>query len=119
MTLAAKGFGDPDEVREFPHGRVEIVRVGSVTVGRGEYQPGYRWSEHVGPIAGTASCEAAHTGDVISGRLHVLMDDGTEGEAGPGDVFVIPPGHDGWVVGDEPFVFVDFTGMENYAKEGS
>jgi quercetin dioxygenase-like cupin family protein len=114
--LAARGFARPDEVREFPKGRVGVVALGDVTVGRGELEPGWRWSEHVGPIAGTASCEVAHTGYVLSGRMHVVMDDGAEGEAGPGDVFRIDPGHDAWVVGTEPCVFVDFTGMEHYAE---
>lgn len=113
--LVAKGFSAPDEVREFPNGRIEIVQLGNVTVGRGEFQPGWKWSEHVAPIAGTPSCEAAHTGYVLSGRMHVVMNDGTEGDAGPGDVFVIGPGHDAWIVGDEPCVFLDFSGMETYA----
>jgi Cupin domain len=115
VSLAAKGFAEPDEVREFPKGRLALVRFGDVTRGAGEYQPGWRWSLHVKPIAGTASCEAAHTGYVLSGRMRVRADDGTEGEAGPGDAFVIKPGHDAWIVGDEPCVFLDFTGMESYA----
>jgi quercetin dioxygenase-like cupin family protein len=114
-SLAAKGFENPDEIREFPKGRIAIVNLDGVTVGRGEFQPGWRWSEHVKPIAGTESCEAAHTGYVLSGRMHVVTDDGAEGEAGPGDAFVIAPGHDAWIVGDEPFVFLDFSGMEAYA----
>ena len=115
VALAAKGFEDPDEVREFPNGRVAIVKLGPVTVGRGEYQPGWRWSKDVRPIAGTDSCRAAHTGYVLSGRMRVAMDDGAEGEAGPGDAFVIAPGHDAWIVGSEPCVFLDFSGMTNYA----
>jgi uncharacterized cupin superfamily protein len=81
-------------------------------------EPGWRWSEHVKPIAGTASCQALHTGHVISGRIMIRMDDGSEREFGPGDAYVIPPGHDGWVVGDEPYVGVDYTGMADFAKRG-
>lgn len=115
VTLAARGFEKPDEVREFPNGRVAVIHLGNVTVGRGEYQPGWRWSENVKPIAGTDSCQAAHTGYVLSGRMHVVMDDGSEGEAGPGDAFVIAPGHDAWIVGSEQCVFLDFSGMTKYA----
>jgi quercetin dioxygenase-like cupin family protein len=97
-------------------GQVSIVNLSGGTVGLGTFEPGWRWSEHVKPLAGTDSCQAAHMGDCISGRMVVRMDDGTETEVGPGDVVVIPPGHDAWVVGDEPCVQVDFTGMETYAK---
>lgn len=117
MTLAAKDFSAPDEVREFPKAQVELVRLGDVVVGRATYQPGWRWSEHIGTALGTSTCHATHTGYVISGRLHVAMTDGPEGEAGPGEVFVIPPGHDGWVVGDEPCVLLDFTGMTNLLSD--
>lgn len=99
----------------FPRGQVAIIDLGGTTVGRGELQPGWRWSHDVRPIAGTASCEVAHTGYVLTGRMHVVTDDGAEGEAGPGDAFVIAPGHDAWVVGPDPCVFVDFTGMGAYA----
>ena len=115
-VLAAKDFTDPDEVRQFPHGHVDLVNVGPATVGRAEFEPGWRWSQDVKPIAGTASCQAAHTGYVLSGRMHVVMDDGTEGEAGPGDAVVISPGHDAWVVGDEDCVMLDWSGAVNYAK---
>src|SRR5918996_2055135 len=111
--LAAKSLDHPEETRPFADmGKVDIVVLGEVTVGRGVLEPGWRWSEHVKPLAGTASCQAAHTGYVLSGRMRVVMDDGTEGDAGPGFSFVIPPGHDAWVVGDEPCVFLDFSGME-------
>jgi quercetin dioxygenase-like cupin family protein len=89
---------------------------GGVTVGSGVVEPGWRWSEHARPIAGTDSCQAAHTGYILSGRMHVVMDDGTDGHAGPGDAFVIPPGHDAWTVGDDPCVFLDFSGMADYIK---
>jgi hypothetical protein len=109
-------FAEPDEVREFPHGRAEIVTVGGAEVGRLTFQPGWRWSNDVQPIAGTELCEAPHMQYHVSGRLHVLMADGTEFEAGPGDVTSLPQGHDAWVVGDEPAVVVDWYGATNYAR---
>ena len=109
-------FAAPDEVREFSHGRLELLHVGGSDIGRLVLQPGWRWSEHVKPIAGTESCQAAHIGYVLSGHQKVLMDDGSELEFGPGDVVAIPPGHDGWVVGNEPCVVLDFAGMEHYAE---
>lgn len=116
-TLEAKSLDSPDETRPFvDKGRVDIVTIGGVTVGRGVFEPGWRWSEHVGPLAGTESCQAAHAGYVLSGRMKVVMDDGREAEAGPGDAFVIAPGHDAWTVGDEACVALDFSGMEQYAK---
>jgi quercetin dioxygenase-like cupin family protein len=115
--LVAKSLDEPDETRPLADkGRVDVVVLGGVTVGRGVLEPGWRWSEHVRPLAGTESCQASHTGYVLSGRMSVAMDDGGEGEAGPGCAFVIPPGHDAWVVGDEPCVFLDWTGMEEYAN---
>lgn len=115
-VLAAKDFTDPDEVRQFPHGHVDLVNVGTATVGRAEFEPGWRWSQDVKPIAGTASCQAAHTGYVLSGRMHVVMDDGQEAEAGPGEAVAIEPGHDAWTVGNETCVMLDFTGLTDYAK---
>jgi quercetin dioxygenase-like cupin family protein len=114
-----KSFDNPDEVRPTADmGRVEIVRLATGTVGRVVFQPGWRWSEHVKPIAGTDSCQAPHIGYVVSGSLGFRMDDGTEGVVTAGDAFVLPPGHDAWVVGDEPTVQVDFNGMQDYAKGG-
>ena len=98
-------------------GEVEIVKVGDGVVGRATFQPGWRWSEHVKPIAGTDSCQAAHFGYVVSGRQRAIMDDGTELEFAAGDVVTIPPGHDAVVVGDEPCVVIDFAGMEHYAEQ--
>jgi quercetin dioxygenase-like cupin family protein len=116
-TLQKKSLDQPDETRPFKaKGKVQIVKLGSVNVGRGTFEPGWRWSEHVKPIAGTESCEAAHTGYCISGRMTVRMDDGTEDSVGPGDAFTIAPGHDAWTVGNESCVLLDFSGMENYAK---
>jgi len=111
-----KAIGTPDEVREFPNGRVELITIGGGTVGRIIAQPGWRWSNDVKPIAGTASCEAPHFQYHVSGRLGVRMDDGTEFIAEPGDVVSLPSGHDAWVVGDEPVVVIDWYGATNYAK---
>jgi hypothetical protein len=111
-----KTFGTPDETREFPHGRAEILDVGGGQVGRLTFQPGWRWSSDVRPIAGTSSCEAPHFQYHVSGRLAILMDDGTEFIAGPGDVTALPSGHDAWVVGDEPVVTVDWFGAGSYAR---
>jgi hypothetical protein len=109
-------YARPDEVREFPHGRVEILKVGGQEVGRLVLEPGWRWSTDVKPIAGTDSCQAPHMQYHVSGRLRIQMDDGTEFEAGPGDVTSLPSGHDAWVVGDEPAVTVDWFGASNYAR---
>lgn len=117
-VLEVKTFENPDEVRSFKgHGRIEIVRVGGLTVGRGIYEPGWKWSQDVAPIAGTASCQASHAGYVLAGRLGVRMEDGTEAEMGPGDAVVIGPGHDAWTVGDEACVLVDFgESVSQFAK---
>jgi uncharacterized cupin superfamily protein len=116
QTTEHVSFEKPDEVREFPHGRVEIVTVGGAEIGRLILEPGWRWSNDVKPIAGTDLCEAPHMQYHVSGRVHVLMADGTEFEAGPGDVTSLPQGHDAWVVGDEPVVVVDWYGASNYAR---
>jgi hypothetical protein len=116
QTTEHVSFDKPDEVREFPHGRVEIVTVGGAEIGRLTLEPGWRWSNDVKPIAGTDLCEAPHMQYHVSGRVHVLMADGTEFEAGPGDVTSLPQGHDAWVVGDEPVVVVDWYGASNYAR---
>jgi quercetin dioxygenase-like cupin family protein len=117
MTLQVKNFDSPDETRPLvSNGKVDVVHVGDVTVGRTVFEPGWRWSEHVKPIAGTDSCQSNHAGYCISGRMKVVMDDGEEAEIGPGEAFAISPGHDAWIVGDETFVGVDFSGMAHYAK---
>jgi hypothetical protein len=108
---------DTGETRTFEHGLVQLVRLGSITIGRARFEPGWRWSNDVKPIAGTASCMVHHTGYAISGRLHVVMDDGSEFEMGAGDAHDIPPGHDAWVLGDEPYVGLDFSEeIAGYAK---
>jgi hypothetical protein len=111
-----KSFEKPDEVREFPKGRLELIKIGGATIGRAIFQPGWRWSTSIQPLAKTKSCEASHLQYHVSGLLKVRMDDGTELECRPGDVSLLPSGHDGWVVGDEPVVVVDFQGMLDYAK---
>jgi len=111
-----RSFQQPNETRNFPHGRAEILKVGEAEVGRMTFQPGWRWSTDVKPIAGTASCEAPHFQYHVSGRLAIRMDDGSEFVAVPGDVTSLPSGHDAWVVGDEPVVVVDWFGASNYAK---
>jgi len=113
-----RSFDHPDEVRKFPNGRLELVNIGGVVVGRATFQPGWRWSESVQPIAKTDSCEAAHFQYQLSGVIRVRMDDGTEFESHAGDVTLFPPGHDAWVVGDEPVMAVDFQGMRDYAQPG-
>jgi hypothetical protein len=111
-----KSFGKPAEVREFPKGKLELINVGGVTIGRAVFQPGWRWSTSVQPLAKTKSCEAAHFQYHVAGVLRVRMDDGTEFDCRPGDVSLLPSGHDAWVVGNEPAVVVDFQGMLDYAK---
>ena len=111
-----KNFGKPDEVREFPKGKVEVIKIGNATIGKATFQPGWKWSESVQPIAKTKSCEAPHFQYHIAGTLIVKMDDGTELECKPGDVSLLPMGHDAWVKGNEPAVVVDFQGMLDYAK---
>ena len=111
-----KTFSQPDEVREFPKGRAEIVNLGGAPVGRLVFEPGWRWSNDVKPIANTESCEAPHFQYHVSGRLGIRMDDGTELVAVAGDLTSLPSGHDAWVIGDEPVVTVDFYGASTYAK---
>lgn len=111
-----KHFDKPDEVREFPKGRLELINIGGAMVGRAVFEPGWRWLTSVQPLANTKSCEAPHFQYHVSGVLMVKMDDGTELECRPGDVSLLPSGHDAWVVGNEPAVVVDFQGMVDYAK---
>ena len=115
--MQKKNLFTPDETRTFDKGRLELVTLGGVTFGRATLQPGWRWATSVKPIAKTKSCEAPHLQYHVSGRLHVIMDDGTEDEFSPGDVSLLPPGHDAWVVGNEPAVLVDWAGAKHYAKK--
>jgi hypothetical protein len=116
----AKSIDDASEVREFKNGRVEVVTVGTTTLTRSIMQPGWRWSECVKPLAGTESCQVQHNGYSISGQLRVRQDDGTEIDINPGDAYSVAPGHDALVVGDEPWVGVDFSpAMADFAKPQS
>lgn len=111
-----KHFARPEEVREFPKGRVELVTIGGAAIGRAIFGPGWRWATSVQPIAKTKSCEAPHFQYHVSGILRIRMDDGAEFDCNPGDISLLPSGHDAWVVGDEPAVVVDFQGMIDYAR---
>jgi hypothetical protein len=113
-----KHFEAPDEVRTFEKGKIELVKIGGGVVGRITLEPGWRWSKHVKQIAGTDLCEAPHFQYQVSGRLHGKMADGTEFDSGPGDVTLLPSGHDAWVIGNETVVLVDWNGATNYAKPG-
>ena len=116
MQLRRKRFDRPDETRPFLRGRIEVVELGELVIGRAIYEPGWRWSESVKPIAGTESCRYHHVGYVVSGQLQVEMDEGASLLLRPDDVYEIPPGHDAWVVGDEPWVTVDYAGRRTFAK---
>ena len=119
ITLQAtehKTFARPEETREFPNGRAEILQVGGAAIGRLSFEPGWRWSNDVKPLAGTSSCEAPHFQYHVSGQLGIRMDDGTEIVAGPGDITSLPSGHDAWVIGDEPVVTIDWYGATDYAR---
>lgn len=115
MDLEIKRFERPDETRTFEKGTFQVVSIGEMTIGRARYEPGWKWSEHVGRVTGAALCDVAHLGMVVSGRAAVAMSDGTELVMEPGDVFAVPPGHDSWVVGDEPYVSIHFLGAQDYA----
>jgi hypothetical protein len=117
QKMEVKNLNSPDETRDFDKGSIHLVKIGGAAVGRAVFQPGWRWSTSVKPIAKTKSCEAPHFQYHVSGVLHVVMDDGTEKDCKPGDVSLLPPGHDAWVVGNEPVVIVDFQGMIDYAKQ--
>jgi ethanolamine utilization protein EutQ (cupin superfamily) len=110
---------NPDEIRKFSNGKMDIANLGDAVIARMTAEPGWKWSKDVKPIANTNSCQLPHTQYVISGRLRVRMDDGTEQEFGLGEAMYIPPGHDAWVIGNEPFIAVDFTGMKEYAASTS
>jgi len=115
IDLELLNLAAPQEVRTFEKGRFELFRIGPLTVGRATYEPGWRWSEHVGPQSGETSCPVEHVGLVLSGAAAVRMDHGSEVVMRPGDLFAIPAGHDSWVVGEEPYVSLHLIGSEGYA----
>jgi quercetin dioxygenase-like cupin family protein len=123
--MASKSSSDPTvvrrfaqgEVRHFEKGRFEVVELGGVTIGRATYEPGWRWSTHVGARTGEALCHVEHVGMVIEGRAAVSFPGAPTRELSPGDLFYVPPGHDSWVVGDEEYVSLHFLGAESYARE--
>jgi mannose-6-phosphate isomerase-like protein (cupin superfamily) len=117
--LTVKNLNKPDETRYFEKGKLEIININGTIVGRIILDPGWRWSKHVKPIAKTKGCVAQHFQYHVSGTLKIVMDDGTEIECTAGDVSLVPPGHDAWVVGNEPVVIVDFHGMADYALQSS
>jgi Cupin domain len=116
-SMEVKNFDSPDETRQFEgKGRADVLKIGGQVVGRGTFEPGWKWSNNVKPIAQTDSCQVSHLMYVISGRMRVHMDDGSQSEVGPGDVSAIPPGHDAEIIGDEPCVALDFGQFGEYAK---
>ena len=117
LDVILKRFETPDETRIFEKGRFEIVHIGGLTIGRASYEPGWKWSEHVAPAAGTPFCEVEHLGMVLSGRATAAMIDGSVTELTAGTLFYVPPAaHDSWVIGDEPYVSLHFLGSDQYAK---
>ena len=115
--IILKRFDSADEARVFEKGRFELITLGGVTIGRASYEPGWVWYEHVGRAIGKKSCDVEHVGLVLQGRCAVKMDDGTEVILKPGDLFYVAPGHDSWVVGEEPYVSLHFLGATAYAKK--
>jgi hypothetical protein len=116
LDVVLKRFDRPDETRVFAKGRFEMLGVGGMTIGRATYEPGWRWSVHVGAALGQVYCEVEHVGMVVSGSATAAMRDGRVIEMRAGDVFYIAPGHDSWVVGDEPYVSLHFLGANEYAR---
>ena len=115
MDLQIVNFDQPTEVRTFERGKFELYKVGPTTLGRASYEPGWRWSAHVGPVTGESSCQVEHVGLVLSGQAVAKMDDGREIVMRAGDFFYVPPGHDSLVVGDEPYVSLHVLGSDGYA----
>jgi uncharacterized cupin superfamily protein len=115
--MQKKNLDSPDETRTFEKGKLELANLGEVTIGRATLEPGWSWEKCVKPLVKTDSCQAPHTQYIVSGRMKVVMDDGAEEEFRAGDALAVPPGHNAWVVGNEPVVAVDFTGFKDYAKK--
>jgi mannose-6-phosphate isomerase-like protein (cupin superfamily) len=116
QKIMKRPFASPDETRAFGHGHIDVIQFEGGTVGRAVFEPGWRWSTDVKPVAGTKSCQVHHAAYVLSGRMHVVMDDGSAIDLAPGEFTVIPPGHDAWTVGKEPCVMFDFAGATDYAR---
>lgn len=116
VGIQIRRFDQADETRTFELGSFQLLSLGGVTVGRASYEPGWVWSKHVGEPTGEQLCMVEHVGLVVSGRTGVKMADGTEAELTPGDLFFVPPGHDSWVIGEEPYVSLHFLGATEYAK---
>lgn len=116
MAVSNRDFASPDETRTFEHGKVDIVKVGGFTYGKYLFEPGWRWSTSVKPIAKTDSCQTHHAGYVLSGTLHVAPESGNETDLTAGQAYEVQPGHDAWVVGNEPVTSIEFLGAEKYAK---
>ncbi len=117
FDVVLKRFDTPDESRVFEKGKFEVIKIGGMTIGRATYQPGWKWSEHVGKASGATACFVEHVGMVVSGCATAAMTDGRVIEMRAGDIFYIPPGHDSWVVGEEPYVSLHFMGAADYASE--
>lgn len=115
LDVILKRFDQPDEIRNFDQGKFEVVHIAGMTIGRATYSPGWKWSEHVGRSLGKKSCDVEHVGLVVSGRATAAMDDGRVIEMKPGDIFYIAPGHDSWVIGDEPYVSLHLMGAADYS----
>ncbi len=118
-TMEVKSLNAPDETRKFEKGKLELVKIGGAMIGRAEFQPGWKWSTSLKAMAKTETCQAPHFQYQVSGTMHVVMDDGTEKDVKAGEVALVPPGHDAWVVGNEPVVVVDFQGMADYARQST
>jgi len=117
LDVILKRFETPDETRVFPRGRFALIRIGSMTIGHAAYEPGWCWSVDVGAALGQTSCQVEHTGLVLSGSCTAAMDTGVVHIMKAGDLFYIAPGHDSWVVGNEPYISLHFEGAEAYAQE--
>jgi len=117
IDVILKRFENPDETRVFEKGKLELLELGGMTIGRASYEPGWKWSEHVGKAMGQTLCRVEHVGMVVSGVATAAMEDGSVIEMRPGDVFYVPPGHDSWVVGDKPYVSLHFMGASEYARK--
>jgi quercetin dioxygenase-like cupin family protein len=117
LDVILKRFDSPDEIRTFEKGKFEIVRISGMTLGRATYEPGWKWSTHVGNATGAKTCQVEHVGIVLSGTATAALEDGTIYEMCAGDIFFVPPGHDSWVVGDTPYVSLHLLGADQYAHK--